>query len=896
MANTVTSLNYANTFADWLVATDALILENNVLGKGDYRKNSGTLFLDGSLQSNGVSTFQSQILSQGVGSSVTIDNNTTIKYGTLYIKSLDSGTSNIALVARGQANVDGLLFANGSGTGLYVLNNTSVDGNAVIRFNTSTNRLQANTAVVTGVLQANTHVFTNRLQSNTAVVTGVVQANTLVVTDYLQANSTVNTTTAIISDTTTTKFLSATTSSNTETSFANVAYAHYLTANNLLTAPTANITSSLIAQTSTINDLQVNNQLTVAGDFVLTGDTIYDANVFTINAGSNIGLNSSYVVNRGSSGSNSAIRWNEPSLQWEATRGGDYYRILTNEHLIDNLNSTSAANVATANAAYTAGKWATSAGSYANSAFIQANSAFAAANNVGPQVAPAFAQANSAYARANTSANVFVGTTGSVAHSGGVISLSSNNGVTVVATSANNFAISTPQDLRTSASPLFASLTLTAPLAVAQGGTGATTTTQAITNLLPTGTTAGYVLTTGGPGNFYWAAGGGGGGGGATPGTTISSSRLSYTANGAAGYTGNSFTIPAATATNQVRAYIDGVRQFESEYSLNLNANTITFTTAPDNGNKVLIEVDGYYVNPYYANNISFTAPFGDIVSSANTIQLAIQDIETRKAALTGAAFTGVATGVTVAAGTSNTAFATTAYVQNLANNSGTLVTNITGGAGYANTVAASVITGTIGATTMSNTIVYGIQTNTSALQGTIGATQMSNTITYGINISGTVGGYSLTQSLGSSSNVQFGSVGVGTAASGVTGEIRATNNITAYYSDGRLKTITSTIENPLDKIQQISGVYYTGNDVAESYGYMDKSEQVGVIAQEIQKVLPHVVKPAPFDTAYDENGNMYSKSGENYLTVQYDKIVPLLIEAIKELKSEIDVLKGNNK
>ena len=39
MANTVNSLNYANTFADWLVATDALIVENNVLGKGDYRKN-----------------------------------------------------------------------------------------------------------------------------------------------------------------------------------------------------------------------------------------------------------------------------------------------------------------------------------------------------------------------------------------------------------------------------------------------------------------------------------------------------------------------------------------------------------------------------------------------------------------------------------------------------------------------------------------------------------------------------------------------------------------------------------------------------------------------------------------------------------------------------------------
>ena len=143
-----------------------------------------------------------------------------------------------------------------------------------------------------------------------------------------------------------------------------------------------------------------------------------------------------------------------------------------------------------------------------------------------------------------------------------------------------------------------------------------------------------------------------------------------------------SFTIPVATQSTQVRTYIDGVRQFESEYSLNLGANTITFTTTPDNGSKVLIEVDGYYVNPYYANNITFTAPFGNIVSSANTIQLAIQDLETRKAALAGATYTGVVSGITIDTNASNTAFATTAYVQNLANNSGTLTTNITGNAG----------------------------------------------------------------------------------------------------------------------------------------------------------------------------------------------------------------------
>lgn len=138
---------------------------------------------------------------------------------------------------------------------------------------------------------------------------------------------------------------------------------------------------------------------------------------------------------------------------------------------------------------------------------------------------------------------------------------------------------------------------------------------------------------------------------------------------------------------------------------------------------------------------------------------------------------------------------------------------------------------------------------------------------------------------------MQIGSLGVGTAASGTTGEIRATNNITAYYSDGRLKTIISTIPLPIEKIRQLSGIIYTNNDLAASFGYGDQSEQVGVIAQEVEKVLPQIVKLAPFDSEYVD-GQEISKSGENYKTVQYEKLIPLLIEAIKELSIEVESLK----
>jgi len=139
-------------------------------------------------------------------------------------------------------------------------------------------------------------------------------------------------------------------------------------------------------------------------------------------------------------------------------------------------------------------------------------------------------------------------------------------------------------------------------------------------------------------------------------------------------------------------------------------------------------------------------------------------------------------------------------------------------------------------------------------------------------------------------SNAYFaGALGVGTTAPTTAGQIYATNSITAFYSDERLKTKIATIENALDKVDQLTGFIYKSNDLAASFGYTDQSLQVGISAQAAQRVQPEVVKPAPFDVADDGS----SKSGENYLTVQYEKLVPLLIEAIKELRAEVNLLKG---
>lgn len=141
------------------------------------------------------------------------------------------------------------------------------------------------------------------------------------------------------------------------------------------------------------------------------------------------------------------------------------------------------------------------------------------------------------------------------------------------------------------------------------------------------------------------------------------------------------------------------------------------------------------------------------------------------------------------------------------------------------------------------------------------------------VNTSGNLSG----AALDTTTNSQLNSFGVGTAASGTAGEIRATNNITAYYSDDRFKTNLGNIPNALDKVQTLNGFYYEANELAQSYGY-EKKLEVGVSAQQVQAIMPEVVAPAPID--------------DKYLTVRYEKLVPLLIEAIKELKAEVDELK----
>jgi hypothetical protein len=128
------------------------------------------------------------------------------------------------------------------------------------------------------------------------------------------------------------------------------------------------------------------------------------------------------------------------------------------------------------------------------------------------------------------------------------------------------------------------------------------------------------------------------------------------------------------------------------------------------------------------------------------------------------------------------------------------------------------------------------------------------------------------------------------------TGGLSVFGNITAYYSDERLKTKTANISDPLKIIDKLNGFYYKPNELAHSFGITNNKQDIGLSAQEVQKVLPELVNIAPFDLEKDKDGNKVSKSGENYLTMSYDRLAPVFVEAIKELNQKnISLTKENN-
>jgi hypothetical protein len=152
------------------------------------------------------------------------------------------------------------------------------------------------------------------------------------------------------------------------------------------------------------------------------------------------------------------------------------------------------------------------------------------------------------------------------------------------------------------------------------------------------------------------------------------------------------------------------------------------------------------------------------------------------------------------------------------------------------------------------------------AVSDTSGQTGINLSLT-GDTISGVVSG------LDTSDDVRFDSFGVGTAASGTTGEIRATGDITAYYSsDERLKENFNTLDGALDKVLEMNGYTFDWKEGIEDI-VSHTGHDIGVKAQEVQAMYPELVHER-------DNG---------YLAVDYIKLTAVLLQAVKELNAKVE-------
>jgi len=188
------------------------------------------------------------------------------------------------------------------------------------------------------------------------------------------------------------------------------------------------------------------------------------------------------------------------------------------------------------------------------------------------------------------------------------------------------------------------------------------------------------------------------------------------------------------------------------------------------------------------------------------------------------------------------------------------------------------------GATSVSrngNTItISSTDNNTTYSVGDGGLTQVNFTTARRDKLDGiasSANNYSISQD--DTSNVHFEGLMVGQTSGATANTIRCTGDVVAFFSsDERLKDNIKPIENSLEKVGQLKGYEFDWNDKQKVY----EGHDVGVIAQEVEKVVPEIVE---------------TREHDGYKAVKYEKLVPLLINAINELKAEIEELKDiNNK
>ena len=184
------------------------------------------------------------------------------------------------------------------------------------------------------------------------------------------------------------------------------------------------------------------------------------------------------------------------------------------------------------------------------------------------------------------------------------------------------------------------------------------------------------------------------------------------------------------------------------------------------------------------------------------------------------------------------------------------------------------------GSLTITGSSAIGLRmSGSTALTGSIFQTGSFN-VTGSSMLSGSLsitGSTNIIGAVSSSDTGRFKSLGINVAPSGVAGAILATNDVVAFASsDERLKENLEPIGSAVEKVEQITGYTYNWIPMEDIHVYGDMKD-IGVIAQEVEKVLPEIVSDR-------ENG---------YKAIKYDKLTAVLIQAVKELSNRVKTLEN---
>jgi hypothetical protein len=309
----------------------------------------------------------------------------------------------------------------------------------------------------------------------------------------------------------------------------------------------------------------------------------------------------------------------------------------------------------------------------------------------------------------------------------------------------------------------------------------------------------------------------------------------------------------------------------------------------------------GSFSGSYQGDGSNITAV--SAISSSTAVLAQTASVATRANAL---APTVTATSASVAARATTLSAAATASFADLASNtrnlsisgsgaisgsllitgSSALALRITGSTALTGSLLQSGSTQITGSTLLSGSLTItgssaiGLRmSGSTALTGSIFQTGSFN-VTGSTMLSGSLsitGSTNIIGAVSSSDTGRFKSLGINVAPSGVAGAILATNDVVAFASsDERLKENLEPIGSAVEKVEQITGYTYNWIPMEDIHVYGDMKD-IGVIAQEVEKVLPEIVSDR-------ENG---------YKAIKYDKLTAVLIQAVKELSNRVKTLEN---